>query len=71
MKVLFSKSTKRVIWHNGNSAVTAQLTDNLQFDNYIHDAPIGIWDMANAFTNLSIKDWIECDITLWTDLQNA
>lgn len=59
----------RVIWHNGNSCVTGKLNDDFTFDDFIHSAPIGIWDMSDAFSNASISDWKEMDITLWIDLK--
>lgn len=68
----------RVIWHNGNASVTAQLTPEYEFSHYIHEAPIGIWEMAFAFSNQEetaegitpCTTWEQRDITLWTDLQN-
>lgn len=68
--VLFSPSTKRVIWSTGNTCVTGQLDDGFMDHNYIHQAPIGLFEMSRSFTNAQINDWQSRVVNqLWTELK--
>jgi hypothetical protein len=69
MNILFSPSTKRVIWYDGNQSITAQLTDDYEWGKAIHFAPIGVDDMSELFTNEGINDWEKRSIELWKELE--
>jgi hypothetical protein len=68
--ILFSPSTKRVIWNNGAMTFTTQLSEDFSPEKHIHAAPIDEDSMAEAFTNEEIGDFEERSINLWTDLNN-
>ena len=69
--VLFSKVSMRVIWNDGNFTYTSKLNPDFTYDSEIHAAPIGLWDMAQAFSNKPINDWQKASITKWDELKEV
>lgn len=69
--VLFSPSTRRVIWGGPNLTVTLKLNESFEATHEIHAAPIGIDAMSESFSNRHVQDWVRAEIEdEWSELQH-